>query len=70
MADEVHDEVVFTMVNGQTFILKEQEGHGRTLLNETFEGWITIDEQTRIRADKVVSIQLNTGGGESGGVIY
>jgi hypothetical protein len=56
-----YDEVEFKMVDGRTFTIKRTVGRGREYLNETFEqNWITIDENTRIRTDKVVSITLLT----------
>jgi hypothetical protein len=56
-----YDEVEFKMVDGRTFTVQRTVGRGREYLNESFEqNWITIDENTRIRTDKVVSITLLT----------
>ena len=58
MPDE-YDSVEFTMVDGRTFTVRRVAGKGREYLNEPFEqNWITIDENTRIRSDKVVSVTL------------
>jgi hypothetical protein len=60
MPDE-YDNVEFKVVDGRTFTVKRVAGRGREYLNETFEqSWITIDENTRIRTDKVISITLLT----------
>ena len=58
---EDYDYVEFTLVDGRTFTVRRAAGRGREYLNETFEqSWITIDENRRIRTDKVVSITLLT----------
>jgi hypothetical protein len=60
MADD-NERVEFQLVDGRTFTVTRTAGRGREYLNETFEqNWITIDENTRIRTDKVVSITLLT----------
>jgi hypothetical protein len=57
--DEAYDEVEFTMVGGQTFRMRTSVGEGRVLLADTYEQtWQAIDDATRIRMDKVVSIKL------------
>jgi hypothetical protein len=61
MPDE-YENVEFTMVDGRRFTVKRTAGRGREYLNESFEqNWITIDENTRIRTDKVISITLLNG---------
>ena len=56
-----YDSIEFKMVDGSTFTVTRIAGRGREYLNEGFEReWIAIDENTRIRADKVVSITLQT----------
>lgn len=59
MPDEPYDEIVFKTVDGERFAMTEPAGQGRALLHEAYEDtWITIDDETRIRTDKVVSIKL------------
>ena len=59
-----YDEVEFQMVDGRTFTVKPRPGKGREFLTEPFEqNWITIDTNTRVRTDKVVSITLTEGNG-------
>jgi hypothetical protein len=58
---DVYENVEFKMVDGRTFTVKRRAGRGREFLTESFEQqWITIDENTRIRTDKVISITLLT----------
>ena len=60
MSDE-YDTVEFRMIDGETFAVKRIAGRGREYLNESFEqNWITIDENTRIRTDKVISIRVTS----------
>lgn len=60
MPDETYDEIEFTMVGGQTFRKRAPVGEGRVVLGDTYEGtWLEIDEVTRVRTDKIVSIKLH-----------
>ena len=55
MPDETYDEIEFTMVGGQTF-----RKRAPVVLGDTYEGtWLEIDEVTRVRTDKIVSIKLH-----------
>ena len=59
-----YENVEFKLVDGSRFTVKRIAGRGREYLNETFEqNWITVDENTRIRTDKVISITLLAGDG-------
>ena len=60
MPDE-SDKVELQTVDGRTFTVKLIAGRGREYLNEGFErDWIAIDENTRVRTDKIVSITVLT----------
>ncbi len=61
MADlEEYDEVKFKMVNGDEIRKQVPLGTGKMELAESFEStWLAIDEMTRIRTDKIVSVKLS-----------
>ena len=59
MSDNDRDVVEFTMIDGEKFRMSVVAGKGRGFMHESYEGgWIAIDENTRIRTDKVVSMKL------------
>ena len=62
MAEEAQDELVFTMVNGDVFRMYVPAGTGQQELGSVDSdlGWLTIDDETRIQTDKIVSVVVKT----------
>jgi hypothetical protein len=57
---ELYDELTYTMVNGDTYVREVPAGQGRNQL-ETIgvsDAWIQTGVNTRIQANKIVSVQL------------
>jgi hypothetical protein len=58
---EPRDDLQFEMMNGGLLTKSVAAGEGRAELEQVAQsasGWILIDENTRIRADKIVLVRL------------
>lgn len=62
MAEGTQDELVFTMVNGDDVSMYVDAGTGEQELAsvDSDQGWLQIDNETRIQTDKIVSVKLKT----------
>jgi hypothetical protein len=59
MPEDEYDELQFKMVNGETLVMELDAGQGKQQIGDLPEsGWITLDDETRIRAESVISVRL------------
>jgi hypothetical protein len=72
MADrEEYDELIFKMANGDELRRYVPTGDGLPELASVGDGdWLEIDNTTRIRVDKIVSVTANLNAHESPGIVY